>query len=512
MMKVVGGNNYPAALPLILSSPPKLKEKNVTGNNENNNNLSFLNCFHSKAATAKIEAKGFIDNNIISTSSSYTATTTTPSLPSKSIPHLVLHFDINETLLVGDEAGGDTREDCLNKILAKSSFVQLPKNDNDDKSKNHYQNGNGLTLLQHTKTMIPTHWWDGSPIQSSLSSSLSSSSPPPPPLYTGWKWPSNTCPYYRTAYKKKAKTFTDSQQGGHGHIYKPLYDEINHRLTLSFPPKSDNNDDIPTTTTSDHHYHHHPVLSHIIPSFFHTLQTLQRQNIQYTLLLRTFGTDLPVILEAISDFAMGKHPHYPNFREPKLVVKKEDVFCGKWTYNNDNDDNNNDNNFIYKLYPYQKHKIEEEDDDDKKDKFIPIASGDEDILNLIESKSTCGIMDDYPHWNKNGNAPWAGKPLWIREKSVYTKNNHNHIKNNPYKHHIFFDDNIQNDPTDSIVAIRKACLATTSTTTNTTTFSSLSGEEILAEHGKHIVRVPTIEPIMNENWFLEQISIAINKG
>ncbi len=29
---------------------------------------------------------------------------------------LVLHFDINETILVGDDAGGDTVEDCLNKV------------------------------------------------------------------------------------------------------------------------------------------------------------------------------------------------------------------------------------------------------------------------------------------------------------------------------------------------------------------------------------------------------------
>jgi len=39
------------------------------------------------------------------------------------MPHLFLHFDVNETILVGDVAGGDTPEDCLNKIIAKSAFV-----------------------------------------------------------------------------------------------------------------------------------------------------------------------------------------------------------------------------------------------------------------------------------------------------------------------------------------------------------------------------------------------------
>ncbi len=31
-------------------------------------------------------------------------------------PKLVLHFDVNETILVGDDAGGDTFDDCLNKV------------------------------------------------------------------------------------------------------------------------------------------------------------------------------------------------------------------------------------------------------------------------------------------------------------------------------------------------------------------------------------------------------------
>ncbi len=35
---------------------------------------------------------------------------------------LVLHFDINETILVGDDAGGDTVEDCLNKVRFQGPF------------------------------------------------------------------------------------------------------------------------------------------------------------------------------------------------------------------------------------------------------------------------------------------------------------------------------------------------------------------------------------------------------
>lgn len=41
----------------------------------------------------------------------------------KSSPRkLVLHFDINETILIGDEAGGDTVEDCLNKVREATDY------------------------------------------------------------------------------------------------------------------------------------------------------------------------------------------------------------------------------------------------------------------------------------------------------------------------------------------------------------------------------------------------------
>ena len=36
---------------------------------------------------------------------------------------LVLHFDVNETIMVGDKVSKETFEDCLNKIIAKNVHV-----------------------------------------------------------------------------------------------------------------------------------------------------------------------------------------------------------------------------------------------------------------------------------------------------------------------------------------------------------------------------------------------------
>jgi hypothetical protein len=90
---------------------------------------------------------------------------------------LVLHFDVNETIVIEDIAGGDTYEDCLNKILAKNAFVR-----------------------RSPSSML---WWDGTEIIPS--------SPPmrenPPPLYSGWNWPLGCEPYYKVC-KNKSKSFT----------------------------------------------------------------------------------------------------------------------------------------------------------------------------------------------------------------------------------------------------------------------------------------------------------------
>ena len=46
------------------------------------------------------------------------------SLAASAAPRLVLHFDVNETIMVADPAGGDSFEDVLNKMLAKTAFVR----------------------------------------------------------------------------------------------------------------------------------------------------------------------------------------------------------------------------------------------------------------------------------------------------------------------------------------------------------------------------------------------------
>ena len=49
----------------------------------------------------------------------------------------------------------------------------------------------------------------------------------------------------------------------------------------------------------------------ILPSFFELLLHLQRQRRHFTVVFRTFGSDLPDVIEELNAFCTGQHPLYP---------------------------------------------------------------------------------------------------------------------------------------------------------------------------------------------------------
>ena len=386
---------------------------------------------------------------------------------------LVLHFDVNETILIGDDAGGDTVEDCLNKIIAKSAFVKCPPDDSSSQTE-----GCVITTTTHYET---SHWWNGAPIMNDQKVHQ-----PPSPLYTGWQWPQHCCPYYRTKFKKYAKTFTLEQQ--HGSAYRPLYELLKNSF-LQLPSNAigggaNSNTDIESEDDSSLPPSH--LFYRMLPSFFHTLVKLQEMNKDYTLVLRTFGDDLEDVALAIKDFAQGKHPVYPSFREPKLLLEECNMYRGRYRVeqpiNGDDHGDGNRNSIINSIY----------DLFDWNDSSKVIASGDDELLNIIEGQSICGIQDDYKYWSGNDCVPSSGKPVWIHPKDEDGRVSY---------HHLIFDDNIHNDAKDSIVAVRSRDM-------HTRQWKSLSGENTIDQQGIYVVRVPTVAAILEQDWFLQQIAVA----
>lgn len=83
---------------------------------------------------------------------------------------LVLHFDVNETIMVGDPASGINFGQSLNNLLAKVAFFQDAKG---------------------------THWHDGSPVD--LAQRKSSTEPPP--LLTSFDAERQWCKCYEVLRK-----------------------------------------------------------------------------------------------------------------------------------------------------------------------------------------------------------------------------------------------------------------------------------------------------------------------
>lgn len=368
-------------------------------------------------------------------------------------PHLVLHFDINETILVGDEAGGDSPEACLNKMLAKSAFVLM---DNVVRECEDQQPEASRRALKNTKNIKPTKWWDGTPLQARCMSPTLPANPPP--LYTEFSWPPNSCPYYRTSFKHKAKSFTKHD----GAPYLSLYHQLDDKCSLLRNQ----------CRNSGGFCEHSSTLHHILPAFFHTLNELKRQKKSFSLVFRTFGSDLPGIADALNLFARGEHPNFPNFRDKSLILTEQQMYRGRWRREAKEDE--------YEYYLQRWSKDEE-----------IVASGDAEVLEILENQAVSGVQDHYDFWDKHNNSPLAGKPIWARQTV-------SQIGGAP--HHILFDDNIHNDPTDSIAAVRVK--------RGEGKYSSLSGEDILAMQGIHLVRVPTVDPLLNQNWFLDRINEA----
>ena len=390
--------------------------------------------------------------------------------------HLFLHFDINETILLGDDAGGDSRHESTQKMLAKSAFCQIP--------------ASSVRSWEKTQEIKPTHWWDGQEFGQETSM---------PPLYTGWEWPENCCPYYRTALKKNAKSFT--QDGKHGQIYTPLLEACEASLPSKHNISSGNT---------------------ILPAFYETLRHLiesyqnssgnggnegcDKKDLQappFTVVFRTFGSDLSEIASVVSAFAKGEHPDYPDINFPPFCLSEDRLYQGRWKVVE------GEEKVVYQLWTSDESQL--------------VASGDAEILELLSSKtktnedgvpfSIFGIRDDYPFWKANEFRPTAGKPIWVPRYDGNVKNSDDKDECVPYSHHLLFDDNIHNLPNDGIASVRKESLPDNAGEKEDGTFSfdTVDGTDLTMYQGIHLVRVPTVEPVLNPKWYIQQIEKARNR-
>ena len=216
-----------------------------------------------------------------------------------------------------------------------------------------------------------------------------------------------------------------------------------------------------------------------VSRFFKTLQSLYDKGQPATIVLRTYGSDADDVIAAINAFAAGKHlPQFPG-GEAFRIDPDTSSYIGRYSA---------DDGSFYLQRTSDGKRITSEAG------VIDVIEGGQDAPLM----AIVAIQDDYEWWSSHGCAPSAGKPLWVHSNSNATTTS----SSRPL--HIFFDDNIKNNPSDSIVAVR-----TVAASKSPLIFEPLDGEATLALHGKNLFRCPTLKPILDDRWFLDRIDEAI---
>ncbi|KAL8212826.1 UNVERIFIED_CONTAM: hypothetical protein K2H54_058958 [Gekko kuhli] len=150
----------------------------------------------------------------------------------------------------------------------------------------------------------------------------------------------------------------------------------------------------------------------VLPAFFHLLQSLHREGRHFAIVFRTFGTDLPRVLQAVRCALEGQHPQFPALRDILLPV---DLSPGK--------------------IRCSKRKVTLTQGAER----LSTEAGDRAMYTFFSSKEgLCGFQDHFDWWASNQYSSRGGKPLWVDPHDANI-------------HHICIDDNIRLNDSDTIV-------------------------------------------------------------
>ncbi|XP_042195728.1 uncharacterized protein si:dkey-32e6.3 isoform X2 [Callorhinchus milii] len=194
----------------------------------------------------------------------------------------------------------------------------------------------------------------------------------------------------------------DFTETADGQPFKKIHSDCLQKLEWQNPY-----DELLSTTGEDgKHYHW------ILPAFFEFIDDLLSQNREFAIIFRTFGTDLCRTLETIQFALSGNHPEYKHLQMKQLPISMVEgrIRCSP-------------DNVVLTVGSDQ----------------ISLKSESRGLYNYFSSlKGIVGFQDHFDWWARNNYSNRGGKPLWIDPSHTGV-------------HHIFIDDNIRLNDSDSIV-------------------------------------------------------------
>ena len=391
------------------------------------------------------------------------------------LPHLVLNFDINKTVILKDKTKNYDFERCVKSCIVDYAWG---------------------TFNESTK-----EW--------TLTENYFSYKKPRPELMNYYKYikimhktkTEEEIPDREERFKKnqEIKAIKDRlslefmNKGQPGEKLKDLYNDYLKKVKI---PKDIMNEINKENSIYSSFYKdlYENDFIFLFPSLFRTMLELQSQNRIFTIIFRTFGLDFNEVSKEFNDFCEGKHPLFKNSKinfdgengSKDYRIKEKNIGI---IYRFDEDINN-----IYLVLGCLRRNFEIKTPDglisfynDRiKKGEVNIIKGGKEIFEFINKNSTEGkinslcINDHYDTWYRFDKKSTCGKPMLIDP-------------NNKDIEVFFFDDHITlND--ENIVDCR-----------DINTGKSIEDKTI---KDKYLIRVDTLKAAEDENYFLDLIKRA----
>jgi hypothetical protein len=325
-------------------------------------------------------------------------------IPDMVQPKLIIHLDVNGTIMPADPIKSKHVKSMLNIHLSKQAFVRRVE----EEESNQFV------------------WWDGSPFQKGVQ----------PPLLPQYRYTCHIREHYKdeghvhqypvddsisledfnSVHNIKCDNFTS--QSLPGSVYKS--ELLNLMDTLEWKHEGIEPCIVETLTL--------PVtegrrMNIFVPAFLELLRHLNAEGQEFILVIRTFGSDVPRLMPAFELISQGLHPDLP---VPNCVSSPSIIGSLERSPNSDGD-------------PF----VLEYKSKDENESIVSIK-GSDSIVSFLEglpSKSVVMINDDYDTWRDNMFSPMFGKPVWLDMDRISSVR------------HLLFDDNVNIDPTDSIACV-----------------------------------------------------------
>ncbi|XP_069793270.1 uncharacterized protein [Narcine bancroftii] len=203
-------------------------------------------------------------------------------------------------------------------------------------------------------------------------------------------------------YDSQFGRLLDFTETADGCPFKKIFTDHLHQMEWTEP----HNDLLSVTDEDGKQYHR------IIPSFFELLDCLMSQNREFAIVFRSFGADLCETLEAIQVTLSGQHPQYQHLqmKHLPLTIAPGKIRCNK--------------NVIELTLGSER---------------ISTKSSAKALYHYFSSlEGIVGFQDHFDWWSNNSFSNQGGKPFWIDSSETTIQ-------------HIFIDDNIRLNDTDTIV-------------------------------------------------------------